>query len=129
MVCRNYGKDLIDTLSGAAGTLTAGVNSATYAFADLDNTIWNDAGTIKTTTPASSLATADVITTDLISRAVARMKLMNPKVRPIRVSGKDYYLLLVHPETAHELKTMLIGNLLNNTLCLEVSTILYLQEC
>ena len=97
-------KDLIDTLSGAAGTLTAGVNSATYAFADLDNTIWNDAGTIKTTTPASSLATADVITTDLISRAVARMKLLNPKVRPIRVSGKDYYLLLVHPETAHELK-------------------------
>ena len=54
-------KDLIDVLSGASGTLSAGVNTATYAFADNSHTIWNDAGTIKTTTPAASLATADVI--------------------------------------------------------------------
>ena len=98
-------KDLIDTLSGATGTLSSGVNSATYAFSDLDYTIWNDnSGSISTTTPASALAVADVITPELISRAVARAKLTNPKFRPIRVSGKDYYLLLVHPETAHELK-------------------------
>ena len=97
-------KDLIDTLSGATGTLSNGVNSATYSFSDLDYTIWNDNGTIKTTTPASALDSNDVMTPALISRAVARAKLANPKFRPVRVSGKDYYLLLVHPETAHELK-------------------------
>ena len=99
-------KDLIDTLSGATGTLTAGVNVYdSLAFTDLDYTIWNDNGTIKTSTPVGNLhATQDFITPELISRAVARCKLTNPKFRPIRVSGKDYYLLLVHPETAHELK-------------------------
>ena len=98
-------KDLIDTLSGATGTLSAGVNSATWAFGDNTYTVWNDNGTIKTTTPAADLAAAqDVITPELISSAVARAKLANPKFRPIRAGGKDYYLLLVHPETAHELK-------------------------
>ena len=96
-------KDLIDVLSGATGTLTNGQNVATWAFGDLDYTIWNNAGTITTTT-AAALAVDDVIPPILISQAVARMKLLNPKVRPIRVSGKDYYVLLVHPETAHELK-------------------------
>ena len=97
-------KDLIDVLSGATGTLSAGVNTATYAFSDGTHTIWNDGGTILTTTPASSMAVADVITPALISSAVARAKLANPKFRPIRAGGKDYFLLLVHPETAHELK-------------------------
>ena len=97
-------KDLIDALSGEVGVMANGQNTGSYAFSDLDYTIWNNNGTITTTTPDASLDTNDVITPALISQAVARMKLLNPKVRPIRVSGKDYYLLLVHPETAHELK-------------------------
>ena len=97
-------KDLIDTLSGATGTLTAGINSATWAYADNTYTTWNDNGTIKVTTPASALAVDDTITPELISSAVARCKLADPKFRPIRAGGKDYYLLLVHPESAHELK-------------------------
>lgn len=98
-------KDLIDVLSGASGTLSAGVNTATWSFADNTHTIWNDVGTgIKTTTPASAFAATDVIKPETISSAVARAKLTDPKFRPVRIGGKDYFLLLVHPETAHELK-------------------------
>jgi|2_EtaG_2_1085320.scaffolds.fasta_scaffold07876_3 N4-gp56 family major capsid protein len=99
-------KDMIDALSGAAGTLSAtGVNEATYTFTDSTYTIFNDNGTPVTTTPVGNLhATQDKIIPLLISSAVARAKLAYPKFRPIRVGGKDYYLLLVHPETAHELK-------------------------
>lgn len=94
-------QDMIDTLSGA--TSTAGV--ATYAFGtDCTYAVWNDAGTIKTTTPAGSLATADILTPKTISFMAARAKLIDPKMRPIRVGGKDYYVLIVHPETARELK-------------------------
>ena len=96
-------KDLIDVLSGSAGVMTNGQNIGTYLFADNTYTIWNNAGTITTTTPAA-LAVADVITPELISSAVARAKVSNPKFRAIRAGGKDYFLLLVHPETAHELK-------------------------
>ena len=94
-------KDMIDTLSGVASNNS---NVATYTFGtDCTYTIWNDNGTVKTTTN-SGLDANDVVTTDLISHACARAKLLDPKFRPIRVGGKDFYLLLVHPETAHELK-------------------------
>ena len=96
-------KDMVDTLSGV--TRASGTSLTTYTFAsDMDYTVWNDNGTIKTTTPASSLATEDVLTPKLISFAAARAKTLSTKIRPVRANGKDYYILLVHPESAHELK-------------------------
>ena len=95
-------KDMIDTLSGVASN-SSGV--ATYTFGtDCTYLVWNDGGTIKQTTPASTLATADILTPKTISFMAAKAKLIDPKMRPIRVGGKDYYVLIVHPETARELK-------------------------
>ena len=56
------------------------------------------------TAPGGSVATTDTIGAKPISRLVARAKLLNPKIRPIRIGGKDYYVLILHPEAAHELK-------------------------
>lgn len=101
-------KDMMDTLSGV--TRASGTSLTTYTFGptsgggDMDYTVWNDNGTIKTTTPAAALASADVITPKLISFAAARAKTLSTKIRPVRANGKDYYILLVHPESAHELK-------------------------
>jgi len=96
-------KDMIDTLSGVTSDSS---NVATYAFTDVTHTIWWDASTAApvTTSPVTALAVADKLVPEVISNSVARAKLLDPKFRPIRVGGKDYYLLLVHPESAHVLK-------------------------
>ena len=94
-------KDMIDTLSGVASN-SSGV--ATYTFGtDCTYLVWNNDGVITTTTP-SGLVAADVLTPETISFMSAKAKLIDPKMRPIRQGGKDYYVLLVHPESARELK-------------------------
>ena len=95
-------KDMIDTLSGVAST-SAGVATYTYG-TDCTNLVWNDSGTGIATDNPSDLAVADVLTPEAISFMSAKAKMLSPKMRPVRVGGKDYYLLIVHPETARELK-------------------------
>jgi len=56
------------------------------------------------TNGADSLAATDLLTPGLISRAKAKAKLANPKIRPIRADGKDYYVLFIHPWQAFDLK-------------------------
>lgn len=51
-----------------------------------------------------ALTTSDKITPALIDKAVVRAKLASPRVRPLRVKGKDYYALFVHPRQAYDLK-------------------------
>jgi len=97
-------RDLVDTLTGATSVAGASGNVSTYSFANNSHTIWNDNGSILTTTPASAMVAADVITPELISAAKARAKLKNPKFRPIRQNGKDYYVMILHPESVHQLK-------------------------
>lgn len=43
------------------------------------------------------LETTDVFTLDLISIAKRKAKMASPKIRPVMVKGKPYYILLVHP--------------------------------
>ena len=99
-------KDMIDVLTGAASTVggSEGGNTSTYAFANNTHTIWNDNGTILTTTPAGSVDANDTLTPELISAAKARAVLKSPKFRPVRINGKDYYLKIINPESAHVLK-------------------------
>lgn len=97
-------KDMIDVLTGATSVAGATGNISTYSASNNTNTIWNDAGTILTTDPGSAIAAADVITPELISAAKARALLKNPKFRPIRVDGKDHFVMIIHPESAHVLK-------------------------
>jgi len=53
---------------------------------------------------ATSLAATDLISPSLISRVKIKAQIASPKVRPLRVNGKDYYLLFIHPYQAFDLK-------------------------
>lgn len=50
------------------------------------------------------IAATDVLTTGIISRAKMVAKLANPSVRPLRIKGKDYYVMFIHPKQAWDLK-------------------------
>lgn len=55
-----------------------------------------------------SLASTDILTTNLITRARVKAALSvagQPRVRPIRVKGRTYYVMFVHPWQAADLKT------------------------
>jgi N4-gp56 family major capsid protein len=56
------------------------------------------------TSGADSLASTDLITPELISRARVKAKLASPMVKPLRIEGKDYYVMWVHPWQAYDLK-------------------------
>lgn len=53
---------------------------------------------------ATSLATTDLLTPSLISRAKIKAKVASPKVLPLRIKGKDYYVMFIHPYQAFDLK-------------------------
>jgi N4-gp56 family major capsid protein len=58
------------------------------------------------TNGADSLAATDLLTPQLISRAKRKLQVAsNPKVRPLRINGKDYYVLFIHPYQAYDLHT------------------------
>lgn len=52
-----------------------------------------------------SLAATDILTTTLITRARVKAQLAGVKIQPLRVDGKDYYVMFVHPWQAADLKT------------------------
>lgn len=53
---------------------------------------------------ADSLATTDLLTPELISRARVKASLASPKIQPLKIDGKNFYLLFVHPWQAFDLK-------------------------
>lgn len=53
---------------------------------------------------ATSLATTDLLTPALISRARVKAATAAPKILPIRVGGKNYYVMFIHPWQAFDLK-------------------------
>jgi N4-gp56 family major capsid protein len=50
------------------------------------------------------IAATDILTPALISKAKIVAKLANPSVRPLRVEGKDYYVMFIHPKQSWDLK-------------------------
>ena len=57
------------------------------------------------TNGADSLASTDLLTPNLISRVKTKAMLASPKVRPLRINGKDHYVLFIHPWQSYDLKT------------------------
>ncbi|PWM78666.1 MAG: N4-gp56 family major capsid protein [Phascolarctobacterium sp.] len=55
-------------------------------------------------TSEAAVAATDVLTTDLISQAARLARLSEPKIRRIPVDGKEYYIMLVDPYQARDLK-------------------------
>lgn len=56
------------------------------------------------TNGADSLATTDLLTPELISRARVKASLASPKIQPLKIDGKNFYLMFVHPWQAYDLK-------------------------
>lgn len=52
----------------------------------------------------TSLATTDLLTPQLISRVRTKAKLSSPKIQPLDINGKSYYVMFVHPWQAYDLK-------------------------
>ena len=50
------------------------------------------------------ITTSNKLTTTMIRTAKLRAKMATPKIRPVKVDGKEYYVLLVHPYAADDLK-------------------------
>jgi N4-gp56 family major capsid protein len=55
-------------------------------------------------TGTDALAATDLITPGLISRAKIKAMLAHPKIQPLRIDGRDHYVLWVHPWQAYDLK-------------------------
>lgn len=51
-----------------------------------------------------ALTAEHVLTPELISRAKVKARMANPKIRPLRINGKDYYVMFIHPWQAYDLK-------------------------
>lgn len=56
------------------------------------------------TNGADSLATTDLLTPELISRARVKASLASPKIQPLKINGKNFYVMFVHPWQAYDLK-------------------------
>lgn len=52
----------------------------------------------------SGLTGANVITPTLIDQTVAKAKKADPKVWPVRIAGRDWYVLVVHTDVAYDLE-------------------------
>lgn len=51
-----------------------------------------------------SLAATDVFTADLITRAKIKAMLANPRIAPLRIKGKEYYVMFLHPNQVYDLR-------------------------
>ena len=52
----------------------------------------------------TSLAATDILTPALIGRAKVLAQTANPRIRPLRIKGKDYYVMFIHPWQSYDLK-------------------------
>ena len=52
----------------------------------------------------ASLTATNTFTLSLIDQCVARAKTMTPAIRPVRLSGGEYYLMLLHPYQVQALR-------------------------
>lgn len=52
-----------------------------------------------------SLASNNTFTVSLIDKAVEIAKTRSPRIRPVRVNGKDMYVMFIHPQQETQLRT------------------------
>ena len=57
-----------------------------------------------TCTAETSMTTAHVFTIDLIDKAVLIAKTVTPRIRPVRVEGENYWVLMLHPKQVYDLR-------------------------
>jgi N4-gp56 family major capsid protein len=67
-----------------------------------NRTVWGGASSVDT---LGEITAAAKLTTTLISTAKRKAMMATPKIRPVRVDGREYYVMVVHPYAARDLKT------------------------
>ncbi len=101
---------LTDINGTVVGTYCAWSNTPDY-IPDADET--NGTGDRYLCADASgttSIAATDVLTPALIDAVVLKAKTCAPKIVPLRINGKNYYVLFVHPRQAYDLKQNAVFN-------------------
>lgn len=56
-------------------------------------------------TGIDAIAATDILTTNLITKARVKAQLISPRLQPIRVDGRDFFVMFIHPWQAADLKT------------------------
>jgi len=56
------------------------------------------------TAGATSIAATDLLTPELISRSRVKAETSSPRMRPLKIDGKNYWVLFIHPWQAFDLK-------------------------
>ena len=103
-------------LAGCANTSLVDVNGVAYAA----DATWSNTGAGVPTADTGSglgaryicansggldaLASTDLITPELLSKAKVKAKMANPKIVPLKIKGKEYYVCFIHPWQAYDLK-------------------------
>lgn len=52
----------------------------------------------------TSLTVGDTFTTNLIDKCVTTAKTLSPQIRPVRISGGDYFVMFLHPYQVYDLR-------------------------
>lgn len=55
-------------------------------------------------TTDQGLGSTDTFTAAIIDKCVEKAKLANPRIRPVRVNGKDMYVMYLHPTQVYDLR-------------------------
>lgn len=71
----------------------------------------------------NAITTTDVFNTDIIGIAKRKAQMSNPVIRPVNVDGGNYYVMVVDPYQARDLKKDENGSMLRKTLISAVKTI------
>jgi N4-gp56 family major capsid protein len=56
-------------------------------------------------TSTATIENTDFMTLDLISKAVAYSKKTTPKIMPVSIKGKKYFVIVISPDQAYDLRT------------------------
>lgn len=95
---------LVDVNGVAYAADAAWSNTPTY-IPDADEAAGTGARYICADTDGTdSLASTDKLTPTLISKAKIKAMLANPKIQPLRIDGRDHYVMWIHPWQAYDLK-------------------------
>lgn len=87
--------------TGVSDTKYTG-NNATIA---PDSSHWILATGTAGTDLETSLSASSVFSLTLIDKAVARMKVLSPSIRPLKVGGERKYVMFIHPYQTYQLRT------------------------
>ena len=74
-------------------------------FTNLDNSPTTVIFPVSSYTSVSNILASDLFTPALIDRAVAKAKKALPKLYPVRIDGRELYVVLVHTDVGYDFKT------------------------